>query len=244
MLITIITVCYNSEKTIGKTLDSIDRQSFKGYEHIIIDGKSTDRTLEIISRGSSENRVVRSEPDNGLYDAMNKGLSWAKGDYIFFLNSDDYLSNKDVLKRVARDIKMGMADILLYSIEYFGDGFSRKWILKENKGYLPTPYFVPPHPGFIVSRDLIIALELRFDLKYKICADMKFMLEGLQASSKNILTSDLILTRMRSGGLSSKFLSRRIKEFYLIYRDLGYSTIQAFEFILRRYTRKFVQFVK
>ena len=73
---------------------------------------------------------------------------------------------------------------------------------------------------------------------------MKFMLEGLQASSKNILTSDLILTRMRSGGLSSKFLSRRIKEFYLIYRDLGYSTIQAFEFILRRYTRKFVQFVK
>ena len=111
--------------------------------------------------------------------------------------------------------------------------FSRKWILKENKGYLPTPYFVPPHPGFIVSRDLIIALELRFDLKYKICADMKFMLEGLQASSKNILTSDLILTRMRSGGLSSKFLSRRIKEFYLIYRDLGYSTIQAFEFYIK-----------
>jgi glycosyltransferase involved in cell wall biosynthesis len=243
MLFTIITVCYNSENTIGKTLASIDAQSFKDYEHIIIDGQSTDGTLEIIERLSNQNRIVISEPDNGLYDAMNKGLSIAKGEYIFFLNSDDYLNNERVLEVVARDVKISPADILLYSIEYFGDGMSRKWVLKDDKRYLYTPYFVPPHPGFIIKNDFMKYLGLRFDLKYRICSDMKFMLESLRYSSNSVITSDFILTKMRSGGVSSKFLSRRLREFYLIYRDLGYSKIEVIVLIFKRYTIKLFQFI-
>ncbi|AJI46845.1 glycosyltransferase [Francisella philomiragia] len=90
---TVITVCYNSERTMQRTLQSIKDQTYKNIEYIIIDGGSTDKTLEIISNYSDIVNILVSEPDNGIYDAMNKGIKLATGDYIGFLNSDDYYTN-------------------------------------------------------------------------------------------------------------------------------------------------------
>lgn len=90
---TVITVCYNSEKTIQRTLQSIKDQTYKNIEYIIIDGSSTDKTLEIISNYKDIIDVLISEPDNGIYDAMNKGIRLATGNYIGFINSDDYYAD-------------------------------------------------------------------------------------------------------------------------------------------------------
>lgn len=138
---------------------------------------------------------------------------------------------------------MSSAEILLYSIEYFGDWLTRKWILKDESSYLKTPYFVPPHPGLIIGNDLIKSLGLRFDLSYIVCSDIKFMLESLRYSS-NVLISGFILSKMPSGGVSSKFLFRRVNEFYLIYRGLGYTKSVAFGLIFKRSTSNFIQFIQ
>ena len=98
--ISIITVSFNSEETIKTTLNSVLNQNFKNIEHIIIDGKSTDNTIQIVKKYSHIKKIV-SEPDNGIYDAMNKGIKIATGDIIGFLNSDDFFANDNVLSRVA-----------------------------------------------------------------------------------------------------------------------------------------------
>jgi glycosyltransferase involved in cell wall biosynthesis len=98
--ITIITVCYNSEKTIKTTLDSVANQTFKKIEHIIIDGKSSDKTISIVKKYPHIKKII-SEPDKGIYDAMNKGIKIATGDIIGFLNSDDFYSSNGVISKMA-----------------------------------------------------------------------------------------------------------------------------------------------
>ena len=100
MKISIITVCFNSEKTIEDTIKSVCCQTYKNIEYIIIDGGSTDRTCDIINSYISQISIFVSEPDNGIYDAMNKGLDMATGDYLLFLGSDDHLMSSNIIERV------------------------------------------------------------------------------------------------------------------------------------------------
>ena len=102
--ITIITVCYNSEKTIKTTLGSVANQTFEKIEHLIIDGKSTDKTISIVKEYSHVKKII-SEPDKGIYDAMNKGIKIASGDIIGFLNSDDLYINNEVISKVVSEFK-------------------------------------------------------------------------------------------------------------------------------------------
>ena len=96
-LYSIITVCFNSQETIGNTLLSINKQTYKNIQHVIIDGGSTDNTLSIIIEKSRRKNIIISEKDNGIYDAMNKGLGIASGEYISFLNSDDIFANNQMM---------------------------------------------------------------------------------------------------------------------------------------------------
>ena len=113
MKISIITVCFNSEATIELCLNSVASQSWANVEHIIVDGCSTDSTLQLIEENRQGNMVVVSEPDNGIYDAMNKGLSLATGDYVAYLNSDDLYTNEDVLNLVANKTIATSADCII-----------------------------------------------------------------------------------------------------------------------------------
>ena len=100
MKLSIVTICYNAESEIEKTILSVSKQLFKDYEYIIVDGKSNDKTMDIIERYSDKIDTIISEPDNGIYDAMNKGIDCAKGKWTIFLNAGDYFYNDEVLLKL------------------------------------------------------------------------------------------------------------------------------------------------
>jgi len=153
-LFSIITVCYNSEQTISRTIASIDGQTFGDWEHIIIDGASTDNTLSIALDSASPKRKVYSEPDNGIFDAMNKGISHAKGRYLCFLNSDDALTNANVLERTSNFAKQDEFELLYGNATIIDEGNYPITIGKmvEAKDYIfGTPII---HQAVFFRRDL------------------------------------------------------------------------------------------
>ena len=131
--LSVVTVCWNAERTIGRCLESVMIQNFESYEHLIIDGLSNDSTLEIISRYSSDNLRIISQADKGIYDAMNKGIKLAKGEYILFLNADDEFYSEDVLTNIWKKIQG--YDIMLGSVNFLNQNLevTRVWTNKKEK---------------------------------------------------------------------------------------------------------------
>ena len=165
MKISIITVCFNSEKTIEKTIKSVCNQTYKNIEYIIIDGGSTDRTCEIIKKYLSHVSTFVSEPDKGIYDAMNKGLDKAIGDYVLFLGSDDQLMDKDVVSKVVTKINTENGDIFygdVYRIvrkDYYCGKFNRYKLAVKNISHQAIFY-----PRFIYKKN-------RYNTDYRVFAD-------------------------------------------------------------------------
>lgn len=177
--ISIITVCYNAEKVIEQTILSVLGQTYKNIEYILIDGKSQDDTLQIIEKYSHQDRRIRyiSEPDEGIYDAMNKGGGLATGDYIQFLNAGDFLVNATVIEDVACKIKEYSCDIVYGNIVYCYPDGSRKIRIY---GQFCSGYFYYllgdciNHQAIFARRECI--QENCFDTSYQICADREWML--------------------------------------------------------------------
>lgn len=172
--ISIITVSYNSEATIANTLRSVRTQTFMDYEHIIVDGASDDSTLSIVQREGRHVARLISEPDKGIYDAMNKGLSIASGELVGFLNSDDVYADDTVLEDVADLFDHGNVDFVYGDIEMLNKAGEvvRHW----RTGDIPSVGFWSkqiPHPAFFVKRSLLNAIQPAFDPSYKISADLK-----------------------------------------------------------------------
>lgn len=207
MKISIITVCYNSEKTISKTLESILYQSFKDVEHIIIDGKSTDSTLSIISKFLHNKKVI-SEPDKGIYDAMNKGIEIATGDIIGFLNSDDFYVNNNILSNVTKifennsDIDACYSD-LIYVNQTDTSNIVR--FVKSKKFYkgLFSKGWCPPHPTFFVRRSIYERFG-KFDLNYSIASDVDLMMRFLEMHNIKSKYIPEVWVKMRMGGITNK----------------------------------------
>src|SRR5579862_4728303 len=133
MKISVITVCYNSATTIGDTLDSVAGQSWPEVEHIVIDGASTDGTQEIVVRGKRVARFV-SEPDSGIYDAMNKGIALATGDVIALLNADDMYAHNEVLATIAKKFEASDIEALFGDVVFFNPQNPGKIIRRYNSG--------------------------------------------------------------------------------------------------------------
>ncbi len=135
--ISIVTVCYNSAATIEKTIVSVQQQTYKNIEHIIVDGCSRDGTIEIVKKMLSDKVVFISEPDNGIYDAMNKGINCATGAIVGILNSDDVFFNKDVLSKVAKAFAVHNTDVVFGDIVMSNrndlEVHVRKWIAGKKK---------------------------------------------------------------------------------------------------------------
>lgn len=200
--ISIVTVCYNSEKTISKTFESLLNQTDRDFEYIVIDGLSTDKTLEIIKeyepRFNGKMKYV-SEMDNGLYDAMNKGIDMATGDYIGIINSDDWYENRTI-----ETIKLNINKYPDVGIFY---GYIR--IIKDNKEYMirrNNYEFINEvngliqHPTCFVSKSVYEKFG-KFDTKYKVCADVDLMLR-LVSKGVKYKGIDEIITNFVIGGVS------------------------------------------
>ncbi len=208
MKISIVTVSYNSAATIADTLRSVAGQSHRDIEHIVIDNVSSDATLDVVRKQGSHIAQLVSEPDRGLYDAMNKGLALASGDYVGFLNSDDMLAGPqsiallDAAAARGRDAVFGD---LVYVKQHQTDVVVRRW---RSDAFEPRRLhfgWMPPHPSFYVRRSLAGALG-GFDTSLRIAADYDFMLRCLTRPGVSAEYIPEVLVRMRLGGASNASL--------------------------------------
>lgn len=207
MKISIITVCYNSQDTIAFTLNSILNQDYKNIEHIIIDGGSTDNTINIINQYNFKNKKFISEKDNGIYDAMNKGISIATGDILTVLNADDIYHNNTTISEVAKLIKESPSEnIYIGNVIFFKNNnfrnISRIYAAKFFKKWMLNIGVMPPHPSTFIKKE--IYKIYKYNLTYKIASDFEFFLRLFKINNYNFKYLDLIIVRMRTGGISGK----------------------------------------
>ena len=208
MRISIITATYNSSAHIHDCVQSVFKQSHEDIEHIIIDGASKDNTLKIIK--SIPNRIVKivSEPDRGIYDAMNKGIRLATGDVIGILNSDDFFEGPDVIKTIVKEFQNDSSLEGVYTNLYYVKQDSpqqvvRHWVSETFKEKRFFYGWHPPHPTLYLRRDVYQKYG-DFNLNFSLSADFELMLRFFE--KHNIKTKHLPITtiRMRLGGATSK----------------------------------------
>ena len=236
-MISIITATYNSAETINDTIKSVLCQTNKDFEYIIVDGGSTDETIDIVKSYESEfsGRLKWvSEKDKGIYDAMNKGIKMASGDIIGILNSDDYYTSDDILQTIADAFKCQNVDAIYGDIHFIKDGVPDKCV-RYYSSRLFSPFwlrfgFMPAHPSFYCKRDVFDKSGL-YRLDYKIGSDYEMMVRLFRKHkiSSRYVPKDFVT--MRTGGASNSNLNSRltlIKEDVRACRDNGIYTNELF----------------
>lgn len=212
MKISIITVCFNSEKTIEDTIQSVLAQTHSDVEYIIVDGNSSDGTMSIVEKYSDRISKIISEPDKGIYDAMNKGVLASTGDVIGILNSDDVYAADNVLELVSKNINQ--SDAVYGNLDYvdFKDlaKVVRRWNSKPYKEGMFLNGWMPPHPTFFVRKSLYEKLGL-YSLELKSAADYELMLRFIHKHKIKLSFINEILVKMRIGGESNASLKNRIR---------------------------------
>lgn len=236
MKISIITVCFNSSKTIEKTFQSIKNQSYQNIEYIVVDGGSSDDTLKIIKDYSSCISNYISESDKGLYDAMNKGIAMATGDIIGILNSDDIFVDNYVLEKVAKFHTKNSIDASVGNITQFNknDKVIRKYSAKNWSPNKLKIGFMPAHPAIFFKRDLFENYG-KYRLDFVSGADYELIIRFFLRNKITWKYSDITTTAMLIGGISSsgyksyKLISREIKKAL----DLNNIKFSYFKVLLR-----------
>lgn len=203
----IITAAYNCEATVSKALESIERQIDVEIEYIFIDGASTDATIKIVNSHRNLVNHLVSEPDKGIYDAMNKGLALATGDVIGILNSDDFYLHPMVLKEVASVFKEDNSlDVVMGDIDFVAFDNINKIVRSISAvGFSPWMLrfgFMPPHPAIFVRKSAYDRVG-HYRIDYKIAADFEFLVRLLLIDAAKYKTTGKNWVRMRTGGAST-----------------------------------------
>ena len=211
--ISIITVSYNSAATIKDTIDSVASQKYPEVEHVIVDGSSRDGTVAIVKDSPSVTRMV-SEPDNGIYDAMNKGLAMVTGDIVGTLNADDFYADETVLAQVAEafsdsDVDACYAD-LVYVSQQDTAKVIRYWKSQNFKSGLFKKGWMPAHPTFFVRRRVYEQLG-GFNLQFPRQADFELSMRLLEVYRVKSIYVPKVWVRMRIGGASNNSLKSILK---------------------------------
>lgn len=213
MKISVITITYNSAKTLQATLESVQSQTYSDIEHIIVDGASTDGTLAVIKAYANKHTNVRyvSEPDEGIYNALNKGIRMATGDVIGFLHSDDVLNSPDSIEHIASAFADKEVDVVYGDLQYCrGDKVTRKWI---SNAYRPCSLkygWMPPHPTVYCRRKVYDEVGL-YDEWFRISSDYDMMLRIFMAGYRSKYLPE-VLVCMATGGASNKDTRARLSK--------------------------------
>ena len=203
--VSIITVCYNSEQYLKSAIDSVLSQAYKDIEYIIVDGASKDGTLDIIKSYGDRISKVISEPDNGIYDAMNKGVKAATGDLVGILNSDDFFTDSQSVSRIvggfAETIDAVYADIkfvapmdLTKIVRYYTGKHFKNWMYRFG--------MMPPHATVYIKRELFERLGY-YKPEFKVSADIELLMRYFYVNKINTKYIDKDLVTMRTGGVST-----------------------------------------
>lgn len=225
--ISIITVCYNCAKTIEKTIKSVLSQTYSNIEYIVIDGKSNDGTVDIIHRYERSISFWISEPDGGIYEAMNKGIDAATGDIIGFINGDDYYAD-DAIKVIAKRYIETNADVIYGDLTFIdANGPRNDWKAPED---LSDFYcgMVIPHPSTFCKT--ILLKRYKMDMGYKIASDYKLLLQ-LYHDKMKFVHIDKVIAFFYTGGVSGRKLYGAAKETY----NISKSVIKGNSFLERKY---------
>lgn len=212
MKVSILTVTFNSEDTIVSALESLKGQSYSDIEHIIKDGGSTDGTLELIRRNANRSKLV-SEPDNGIYDALNEAIRISSGEIIGILHADDFLNSSDVIQRVVDLFEHSNCDAVYGDLKYVKRQFPEKIVRIWKSGTYKEGAFLygwmPPHPAFFVKREVIEKYG-SYNTDFKSAADYEWMLRLIHKHKIKLAYLPQILVSMRVGGKSNKNLKNRL----------------------------------
>ncbi len=248
MKVSIITVCYNSEKTIADALLSISNQDYKNIESVVIDGGSTDKTFEIVRQFADVVKFSVSEPDKGIYDAMNKGLQHCTGDIIGILNSDDMLASPKVISSIVEKIgNLPLACIygdLVYVDQVKTNKIIRYW--KSGSGSPRKFYFgwMPPHPGFYITRQVLEKCG-EYNIDFPVAADYEYMLRVMVRYNIPSIYLPLILVKMRLGGLSNQSVASRKSSFIENHLAWKVNNLKPYFFtVWLKIARKFSQYLR
>lgn len=227
MKVSIITSCFNREATIGQAIESVLAQDYPDIEYIVVDGASTDHSLEVINRYKNRIAKIISEPDKGMYEGINKGIRAATGDVIGLLHSDDFLFAPNTISRIAEEFKKTDADFV-YGNGLFVDAVNtrkviRNWIGGKYSKWKVYHGWLPLHPTCYIKRECFNKYGL-YDEHYKIAADSDLLVRFLYEKNLKVEYLNEYIVRMRMGGLSTSS-SRRKKmwdEDIRMYRSHGF----------------------
>ena len=247
MKISVITVCFNSAASIAATLDSVASQTHPAIEHIVIDGGSKDSTLAIISEHGKHVSHLVSEPDKGIYDAMNKGLLLAQGDVIGFINSDDFYASPAALANLARVFSDPLVAACYGDLVYIDprrqQPLVRYWRAGNFSKQKLRRGWMPPHPTLYVRRSVFNSIG-PFDATLKIAADYEFILRLLSTDSIKVAYLPEVLVKMRVGGASNQSISALILKSREDLGALRKHRVGGLLTLLLKNLRKLPQFVR
>ncbi|MFO6423829.1 glycosyltransferase family 2 protein [Motilimonas sp. KMU-193] len=214
MRVSIITATYNSAMTICDTLRSVEQQAYSDIEYIVVDGASVDGTLELVKRESTRVSKLISEPDLGIYDALNKGILAATGDVVGFLHSDDEFASSESVQQIVDTFLESKKDAVYGDLQYVSatntDKVIRYWKSGEYSRNKLKYGWMPPHPTFYMKRELYENMG-GFDLSYKIAGDYDSLLRYLWSGGVSMSYCEHVLIKMKQGGVSN----RSLKNIYL-----------------------------
>jgi len=247
-VISVITVCYNSRPTIERAIRSVLDQQWPEIEHIVIDGGSTDGTREILERFRPDLAALVSEPDKGIYDAMNKGLARARGEVVCFLNADDRYADPEVLSDVVRQMQMHRLDALVADVGFFRAEDPGRMIRRyRSDRFSPKKLawgWMPAHPGFFLRREVAQRVGM-FKTDYRIAGDYEFVVRAFHGHHLRYRHLPRVLVHMQAGGASNKSWRARVllnQEVLRACRENGVKTNMAM--ILTKYLAKLLEMLR
>jgi glycosyltransferase involved in cell wall biosynthesis len=210
MKVSIITISFNSEKTIEQTLKAVKNQTYPHIEHIIIDGNSTDQTLKTCNKYTHISKIL-SEPDKGVYDAFNKGIKLATGDLIGFLNSDDVFADNTAIETIVRAFDADL-DCVYGNLNYINSkgNIIRKWRSKTFTNGAFKKAWMPAHPTFYCKRDVYNRVG-SYDESFRIAGDFELMLRFFEKEKIRSQFINKVLVNMLEGGISNQGLKSKME---------------------------------
>ena len=244
-LVTIITIVFNNVTTIRNAVQSVAYQDYDNIEHVVIDNCSTDGTLEAINEQKDDISLILSEPDEGIYYALNKGIEIANGEIVGFLNSDDVLKNRHTIATIVNNLTISNNEAIYGDLQYFSkkrpNRITRRWKSNIYSSQKFRQGWMPPHPTFYTYKKIYIKYGF-FDISYKISSDYDMMLRLLYEKKIKAKYIPEVLVRMQRGGVSNqnfKSIMLKTKEDFLIMKKYDFSLLTLFNKTFRKFSQFF-----
>ena len=246
MRISIITCVLNNSNLIEESIKSFQTQIYKNKEHVIIDGGSIDGTLEVIKKFKNRNLILSTSSDNGIYDALNKGINLSSGDIVGILHSDDFYKDNKVLKTIAETFKKTDADLVYGDLVYV----NKKYPFKVLRYWKAGKYFkknlfngwMPPHPTVFIKRSVFNKIG-KYKTNYQISSDYDFLVRVFRKKNIKKIYISKILVNMRMGGMSNNSIKNIFKKSIEDFKIIKKNKIGGFLTLLNKNFSKISQFL-